>query len=81
VDEAIECYKKAIEIEPGFAQAHGALAQALMQRGQFSEAQTALRRCLTLPPPSDPLRGVTSGLLRQCQQQLEADGKLKALLA
>jgi serine/threonine-protein kinase len=81
VGEAIECYHKAIELEPGLAQVHGALAQALMQRGQVSEAQTALRRCRTLLPPSDPLRGVTSGLLRQCQQQLEADGKLKAFLA
>jgi serine/threonine-protein kinase len=81
VDGAIACFRQAIALDPRLARAHGGLGQALMRQGEFSEAQQALRRCLGLLPPSHRLRGPASRLVRQCQQRLDADGKLKAYLA
>jgi tetratricopeptide (TPR) repeat protein/tRNA A-37 threonylcarbamoyl transferase component Bud32 len=81
VEEAIACHNKAIASNPKFGDAHGALGQALMQQGQFVEAQQSFRRCLALLPAKDPKRAFASQLLQQCQQRLDLDGKLKALLA
>jgi tetratricopeptide (TPR) repeat protein len=81
VDEAIECYQKAITFDPRFALAHTNLGNALMQQGNFSSAQQSLRRCLELLPANDPQRNLVTGLLRQCQQWLEAESKLTAFLA
>jgi serine/threonine-protein kinase len=81
VERAIECYHRAIAVEPKFAQAHGLLGLALMQQGQFSNAHKSLRRCLALLPANHPLRDWASHQLRQCQQWLDTDGKLKAYLA
>jgi tetratricopeptide (TPR) repeat protein len=80
-DEAVGCFHKAIAVDPSCADAHGGLGWALMRQGQFSEAQKALRCCLGLLPPSHPRRSVASRLLWQCQQLLDADGKLNAFLA
>jgi tetratricopeptide (TPR) repeat protein len=79
--EAIECFKKAIALDPRLDQAHGALGEALLQRGKFTEAQKALRRCLALLPPDSPQRPLALQLRRECRRLIDADGKLKALLA
>jgi Tfp pilus assembly protein PilF len=81
LDRARACFQRASELVPRDARAHGALGQTLMRQGHFSEAQLALRRCLALLPAGHPLRAPTSGLLQQCRQHLDMDGKLRAFLA
>jgi tetratricopeptide (TPR) repeat protein len=77
---AIAAYKKAIAIDPKLARAHGALGQALLAQGRFAEARTATRKCRQLLDPADPLRNVATQQLRQCEQWLQLDAKLPALL-
>ena len=81
VDEAIDCYRMAIALDPKLGVAHGGLGEALLWQGEFSQAQKSLRRCLTLLPPNHPVRDYTLNLVQQCQQLLAADGKLQAFLA
>jgi tetratricopeptide (TPR) repeat protein len=80
-DEAMACWRKTLALDPRYARAHWALGGALLHKGEFSEAQKALRRCLVLLPARDPQRGPVSELLQQCQQWLDADGKLTAFRA
>jgi tetratricopeptide (TPR) repeat protein len=49
-DEAIVCFKKAIELEPKSAAAHGFLAGALQDKGQLDDAIDCYRRAIELDP-------------------------------
>ncbi len=49
-DEAIQFYKKAIEIDPGFAGAHNNLGYLFLQQGQYQESEAELRRAMELEP-------------------------------
>jgi serine/threonine-protein kinase len=80
-EEAIACFKRAVAIDPRLAHAYGALGQILMQQGRFTESKESLRRCLDLLPANHPLRGGAALQLRQCQQWLDVENKLKAFLA
>ena len=44
MDEAIACYRKAIELDPKFALAHNNLGNALEDKGQVDEAIACYRR-------------------------------------
>src|SRR5262249_20202353 len=44
VDAAIACYRKAIEIDPRYAEAHCNLGDALKRQGRFAESLAAYRR-------------------------------------
>jgi tetratricopeptide (TPR) repeat protein len=50
VDEAIACYKKAIELNPKFAWAHNNLGNALLDKGQVDEAVACLKKAIELNP-------------------------------
>ncbi len=50
LDEAIEQYKKALEIKPAHAEAHNNLAVALAQQGQTSEGIGHLMQALQINP-------------------------------
>lgn len=55
MDEAIRCYKRALEIEPGLSAAHYGLAFLLMKRNDRDEAIQHLEAFLASPPSSaDP---------------------------
>jgi tetratricopeptide (TPR) repeat protein len=47
-DEAIEYYKKAIAINPGYADAHANLGVTYMNKGRLDEAIVTLEKALTL---------------------------------
>jgi len=55
VDEAVRCYKRALELDPGLAGAHYGLAFLLLRRGDRDEAAVHLEAFLGAPPKSaDP---------------------------
>ncbi|HKB40280.1 MAG TPA: tetratricopeptide repeat protein [Gemmataceae bacterium] len=78
--EAIACYHQAIALDPKLAQAHGALGQALLRQGRFTEARDATRRALDLLPERAPLRGRVTQQLQACERLLALDEKLPAVL-
>jgi tetratricopeptide (TPR) repeat protein len=80
LDEAIEELQKAVKLNPDDAQTQGNLGFALLNRGRFSEARTAFRRCLDLFPDSHPQRKYATQLLQDCERLpavLEGKGKPK----
>jgi Flp pilus assembly protein TadD len=56
LNEAIDHYHQAIQIDPKLAEPHGALGEALLAQGRLPEAQAAMRRCLDLLPQGHPMR-------------------------
>jgi tetratricopeptide (TPR) repeat protein len=80
LDEAMGHYQQAIQIDPKDAKAHAALGQGLLAQGRFREAGDATRRCLDLLPQSDPHRRFVTPQLQQCEQFLELEGRLPAVL-
>ena len=50
VDEAIACFRKAIELDPKFAFAHVNLGIALKDKGQMDEAIACYREAIELDP-------------------------------
>ena len=49
-DEAIEYYKKAIAINPDYADAHANLGVNYIQKGKFDEAISNLKKAITIDP-------------------------------
>ena len=49
-DEAVACYRRAVELKPDFAEAHNNLGNALKDQGEFDEAIAGCRRALELKP-------------------------------
>jgi tetratricopeptide (TPR) repeat protein len=80
LDEAIKEYRRAIEIDPLCAQAHGALGQVLMYAGRLSEASESLHRSLELMPSTDSFYPYCAALAQQCVQFAALDKKLPAIL-
>ena len=50
LEEAIEQYKKALAIDPAYAQAHTNLAVALVQKGQLDDALPHFQEAVRLNP-------------------------------
>jgi serine/threonine protein kinase/Flp pilus assembly protein TadD len=78
--EAIGHYHQALHFDPKDAEAHGALGQALLAQGRFREARDATRRCLDLLPQGDLQRSLGTRQLQQCEQLLQLEGRLPAIL-
>ena len=49
-DEAVACYRRALELKPDFAEAHNNLGNALQDQGKLDEAVACYRRALELKP-------------------------------
>ena len=49
-DEAVACYRRALELSPDFAEAHGNLGDAFQDQGKLDEAVACYRRALELKP-------------------------------
>jgi hypothetical protein len=77
---ALAAYRRAIEIDPKLAPAHGALGEALLEQGRFAEAKAATRRCLELLAQNHPQRQHVTQQLRQCERLLALNEKLPAIL-
>jgi len=52
VDEAIVQYKKALEINPAFAEVHNNLGAAFFQNGQFADAIIQFQEVVKINPGS-----------------------------
>ena len=50
LDEAIACYRRALELRPEYGEVHGNLGAVLIDQGKFAEAAVACRRALELKP-------------------------------
>jgi Flp pilus assembly protein TadD len=50
IDQAIEYYRKSLELDPGNAKAHNNLASALSEQGKLDEAVSEFRQALKLKP-------------------------------
>lgn len=48
--EALACYRRAVTLDPGFAEAYNGLGVALNEQGQWTEAVASYRRALELRP-------------------------------
>jgi serine/threonine-protein kinase len=79
--EAIDHFRAAVRLEPRFAQAHGALGQALLAQREFTEAEAETRRGLDLVSGWDKkLRANLEGQLRRCQRLRALEGRLPAVV-
>lgn len=50
MEEAVRCYRKAVEVDPGFFEGWQALGMALVKTGRPAEAVEALQRAVALQP-------------------------------
>ena len=50
LDEAVACYRRALELKPDFAEAHNNLGDVLKDQGKLDEAVACYRRALELKP-------------------------------
>ena len=50
LDEAVACYRRALELKPDYAEAHNNLGIALKDQGKLDEAVACYRRALELKP-------------------------------
>jgi tetratricopeptide (TPR) repeat protein len=79
--EAIDHFREAVRLEPQFAQAHGALGQALLAQREFTEAEAETRRSLDLLSEGDKkLRANLEGQLQRCQHLRALEGRLPAIV-
>jgi tetratricopeptide (TPR) repeat protein len=63
LDEAIACWKKAVELDPTLAMAHANLGLALKAKGQVDEAIVCYKRTIELDPK---LADAHTNLARAC---------------
>jgi tetratricopeptide (TPR) repeat protein len=79
--EAITAYRKAIELNPGDAEAHCNLGDALRDQGQCADALAALRRGHELGRQRPSWRYQSGQWVRHAERLVELDRKLPAVLA
>jgi tetratricopeptide (TPR) repeat protein len=72
--EAIAAYKKAIDLNPRFANSHAGMGLALRDQGKFREAIEALQTAISLMPPGHPERKFVWSQLKECEQFLALSG-------
>ena len=66
VDNAINEYKRALEIKPDYADSHNNLANALLQKGLVDEAMVHYRRALEIEPEfPEPHNNLANVLFKQ----------------
>jgi len=80
LDEAIAAYREAIRIKQDYPEAHCNLGNALRQQGSFPEALEELRRGHELGSREPDWRYPSARWVRQCERQVELDGKLPGFL-
>ncbi len=71
-DEAIECYQKAVELDPDFASAHYSIGYLLGSQGRMEAALAALRRAEAI----DERTGRLNARERAAVQRLIADAEV-----
>lgn len=76
----IASMRRALEVSPDYAAAHGNLGNMLLQQGRTGEAQHHLRRALMSDPEAYPPRIALSALLRALQNLDESEAVLRPAL-
>jgi protein O-GlcNAc transferase len=78
---AVACYRQAVALDPGSADAHTSLGFALQQLGQLSAAQTALAQALALQPGSFDAAYLLGQVHASLQQPAQAVAYFEQALA
>jgi tetratricopeptide (TPR) repeat protein len=78
-EAAAEC-RRAVELDPEGSLAHVYLAAALLQSGQFAEAQKAVHYSLNVLPTNEAQRPALQDKLKLCERLLALEARLPALL-
>jgi Flp pilus assembly protein TadD len=79
-DEAVEMYRKSVEIDPESAPANYNLAAALARSGEFAEAELHFRAALAMVPNTQSYTGLGIVLLQQGRAE-EAMASLRDAIA
>jgi serine/threonine-protein kinase len=81
IEEAIDHYRQAIRVEPGWFWPHGGLGQALLAKGQLVEADAEIGRGLELLPREEKtIRGNLELLRVRCHRLMALEGRLAGIL-
>jgi serine/threonine protein kinase/tetratricopeptide (TPR) repeat protein len=81
LDEALAECRAALALKPDYALAHCGLGLVLELQGRFSEALTSLRRGHELGSRHPRWRFSSAEWVKQCEHEVELDGKLPAVLS
>jgi tetratricopeptide (TPR) repeat protein len=83
LDEAIEKYRRALDLKPDYAEAHNNLGNALGEAKRFEEAAASLRRAAELRPDLAPIHsnlGLALARLGRFEEAAESHRRAVALL-
>ena len=73
IDEALEQYRKALELQPSYAEAHNNLGLLLARRGQLDEAIAQFQKALEANPTSREIRNNLGAALASHKRNPGAD--------
>ena len=78
IDEAIDCYRRAVDADPGLALAWSGLSMTLKRKGDLDGAIEAGRKIVELEP-EDPLSHTNLSILYQAKGMIQEAEDEKAL--
>ena len=78
IDEAIDCYRRAVDADPGLALAWSGLSMTLKRKGDLDGAIEAGRKIVALEP-DDPLSHTNLSILYQAKGMIQEAEDEKAL--
>jgi superkiller protein 3 len=81
LERAVKAYQKVVELDPKWPEAHCNLGGTLRDQGRFAAALASLRRGHDLGSKRPGWSYPSADWVKQCEQQLAVDGKLRAFLA
>jgi Flp pilus assembly protein TadD len=70
LDEAVSCYRRAIDLKPDFPDAHNNHGYAFQQQGRLDEAVACDRRAIELKPDDPAVNRNLGNMLKQ-QRRLD----------
>jgi tetratricopeptide (TPR) repeat protein len=79
--EALDHFRQAVRLEPDYDLPHGALAEALLARREYPDAEAEIRRGLALIPPGpNGFRDNLERQLKRCQRLRALEDRLHAIV-
>ena len=80
LDEAVACYRRALELKPDYAEVHSNLGNALKDQGKLDEALACYRRALELKPDFAEGHGNLGSVLEEMGDLQGAEDSFRAAL-